>query len=122
MVDASVPLTPSRAPARLNAPWNAIGRVVWWLFAVASIGVLMASIPAFISQMGVMTPYELDNLRNVLPSGMSEDIFAPYESGVDLLVTVFTLVVSVVSIGLGIMIYWRRPGEVITLLTSCFLL
>ena len=70
MAEASVPLTPSTAPARLNAPWNNIGRVVWWVFAIAAVGLLIASIPAYVSQIGIMTEYEISNVRNIrLTSG-----------------------------------------------------
>jgi len=113
---------PPTTQVMLAAPWNVVGRFAWWIIAATAILVLVASIPAYVSQMGVMTEFELVSLQNVLPEGASAAFFAPYEMTVDIIVTIENFVVSLLSIGLGLLIYRRRPGELITLLTSGFLL
>jgi hypothetical protein len=114
----------SNAPARLSGSWLVIARSVWLALVITSLGLFIASLPVYYTQIqracvdlvtcnlaGALTTQGLQELPTL---GLSVSGYAA------LLTIFFTLIVAIWS-GIGFLIFWRRSDDWFALFTALFL-
>ena len=108
-------IEPSVAPdTRLGGRWLLVARVVWLVFALGLLASFIASIPANYAQLhhlcadpkaicasGQPTPGNLLALQRL---GLSLDAYAFFNVGIN-------VGISLVFLGVGTLVYWRRSSD-----------
>ncbi len=94
-------------------------RAAWLLAAALALGVVVASVPAYLAHLGLVTAVERIRLA---VAGLPRDFTDPLEFWLDLASMIAQLVSSAACIALAAIIIWRRPGERMAIVLSFFLL
>ena len=104
----------STSATTLRGRWLLLARVTWALIAVSALGVFVASIPAYVS--------------NILEIGQADWMGAPVEApaalvlALDLLGVLASVTAALVCLTLGIVLFWRRSDDWMVVFTSAYLL
>jgi signal transduction histidine kinase len=114
----AAPAAPEAARAQLGQPWLAAARFGWLSLATLVIVILLASIPAYINQLGLLTPAE--RLRLAV-AGQPLTAPDPLEFWLDLANMIGQLASAAACLALGAVIFRRRSNERMAILISFFL-
>src|SRR5215217_4262545 len=104
----------STSATTLRGRWLLLARVTWALIAVSAVGLFVASIPAYVS--------------NILEIGQADWMGAPVEAPaalvlvLDLLGILASVTAASVCLTLGVVLFWRRSDDWMVVLTSSYLL
>src|SRR5215218_10076719 len=104
----------STSATTLRGRWLSIVRVTWALVAVSALGLFVASIPAYVS--------------NITEFGQADWMGAPVEApaalvlALDLLGVLASVTAALVCLTLGIVLFWRRSDDWMVVFTSAYLL
>jgi signal transduction histidine kinase len=94
-------------------------RAAWLLTALATVGLLLVSVPAYLAHLGLVT--EVERIRLAV-SGLPPDFTDPLEFWLDLASMIVQLASASACLALAAIIFWRRPGERMAIVLSFFLL
>jgi hypothetical protein len=110
---------------RLTGSWLIIARVLWLALVLPSLGLFVASIPAYYQQLqrGCVDTLTC-TVSGALPSQVLQSLstMGLSASGYATLLTIFFVVIAVIWYGVGFLIFWRRPDDWLALLTAFFLI
>jgi hypothetical protein len=104
----------STSATTLRGRWLSLVRVAWAVTAVLALGLLVASLPGYVS--------------SVLELGRAEWMGAPVEGPaalvftLDLLGVLGSVTAALVCLTLGFVLFWRRSDEWMVVFTSAYLL
>jgi hypothetical protein len=104
----------STSATTLRGRWLSIVRVTWALVAVSALGLFVASIPAYVS--------------NITEFGQADWMGAPVEApaalvlALDLLGVLASVTGALVCLTLGLVLFWRRSDDWMVVFTSAYLL
>ena len=104
----------STSATTLRGRWLLLARVTWALIAVSALGLFVASIPAYVS--------------NITEFGQADWMGAPVEApaalvlALDLLGVLASVTAALVCLTLGIVLFWRRSDDWMVVFTSAYLL
>ncbi|MCC7354544.1 MAG: hypothetical protein IT330_12420 [Anaerolineae bacterium] len=106
-----------RAPTftRLRGPWLAIARAAWAFVALVALGVFLASVPAYLQQLGQVTAPERQTYSAAIPP-------PAIELAVDVATMVISWLTSLLCYALAVFIFRRRLDDGMAFLVSAFLL
>jgi len=112
------------ANTRLSGSWLIVARIVWLVLVIPSLGLLVASFPAYYQQLqracvdpvtcfiaGALNAQELHALASI---GFSA-------SGYAALVTIFFALIAAIWCAVGLLIFWRKSDDWLALLAAFFL-
>jgi hypothetical protein len=113
------------ANTRLTDSWLIIARVLWLALVHPSLGLLVASIPAYYQQLqrGCVDTLTC-SVSGALPTQMQQSLstIGLSASGYATLLTIFFVVIAAIWYGVGFLIFWRRSDDWLALLTALFLI
>jgi hypothetical protein len=104
----------STSATTLRGRWLLLTRVTWAVIAVSALGLFVASIPAYVS--------------NILEIGRADWMGAPVEAPaalvltLDLLGMLASVTAASVCLILGVVLFWRRSDDWMVVFTSAYLL
>jgi hypothetical protein len=104
----------STSATTLRGRWLLLARVTWAVIAVSALGLFVASIPAYVS--------------NILEIGRADWMGAPVEAPaalvltLDLLGMLASVTAASVCLILGVVLFWRRSDDWMVVFTSAYLL
>src|SRR5215217_5002652 len=104
----------STSATTLRGRWLLLARVTWALIAVSALGLFVASIPAYVS--------------NIFEIGQADWMGDPVEApaalvlALDLLGVLASVTAALVCLTLGIVLFWRRSDDWMVVFTSAYLL
>jgi hypothetical protein len=104
----------STSTTTLGGRWRHVARVAWAVIAMLAMGVFVASIPAYVS--------------DILQLGRTNWLGTPVEApaalvfALDLLGILASLTAALLCLTLGVVLYWRRSDDWMVLFISSYLL
>src|SRR5215203_3145879 len=104
----------SPSATTLRGRWLLLGRVAWVIIATLALGLFLASIPGYVS--------------NVLTLGQADWMDAPVEAPaglvfvLDLLGVLASIAAALVCLTLAVVLFWRRSDDWIVMFISSYLL
>jgi signal transduction histidine kinase len=116
-----LPIRDAAPVAQLHGRWRLIARAAWYIVAALACAWLIASIPAYLFSLGIVTPGEREGVDLL----GSLALFSPsptFEFWMDLSVMVTSLGASVLSLALAVLLFRRKPNDVMAWLVSFTLL
>ena len=105
-IDSTVVELPS--DAFLSLRWSNFIRVVWIITSLSTLGLIALSVPAYISQLGIITPIEV---KAGALAGLSYDVPPGFEYAVDFAYMVVALAASLLCLLLAAVIFQRRADR-----------
>lgn len=121
---ASDSVAPHSAKTRLRGSWLLVGRAVWLALVIPSLGVFLAGLPAYYTQ--IQRPCVDATTCNVAGAMTAKGLqalavlgFSP--SGYAAFYTIFWTIIVITWSGIGLLIFLRRSDDLFALLTALFL-
>ena len=114
----------SAASTRLTGSRLIIARTVWLALVIPSIGLFIASLPVYYTQIqrACVDPVTCNIAGALMTKGLQElPAFGLSVSGYAALLTIFFTIIAAIWSGIGFLIFWRRSDEWFALLTAFFL-
>jgi uncharacterized membrane protein len=114
----------SAANTRLSGTRLIIARAVWLALVIPSIGLFVASLPAYYAliQRACIDPVTCNVAGTLTAKGLQDlPAFGLSVSSYAALLTIFFTIIAATWSGIGFLIFWRRSDEWFALLTALFL-
>jgi hypothetical protein len=113
------------ANTRLTGAVLIIARIVWLMLVIPSVGLFVASLPAYYQQLqrGCIDIFTC-SVAGALPTHVLQSLstIGLSASGYAALLTAFFVVIEVIWYGVGFLIFWRRSDDWLALLAAFFLI
>jgi signal transduction histidine kinase len=110
---------PGEASVPLRNRWLFLARIAWVMLAVLAAGIFLASVPAYLLKLGVLTGVDRVQLSYI---GLTAESAASYEFAFDLVHTTVSLGSSLLCLVLAVAVFRRKSANWMVLFTSLFLL
>ena len=114
----------SDASTRLTGSRLIIARTVWLALVIPSIGLFVASLPVYYTQIqkACVDPVTCNIAGALTTKGLQQlPTFGLSVSGYAALLTIFFTIIAAIWCGIGFLIFWRRSDEWFALLSAFFL-
>ena len=109
----------SGADTRLIGPWLIIARAVWLVLVVPSIGLFVATLPAYYQQIqeGCVDNITSCSIAGALPVQVLHSLGFP-ASAYAAFLTCFFIIIQAIWYAVGFLLFWRRSDDWLALLAS----